>query len=766
MPRRLFSIYICLFLFSLQLPAQKVALVLSGGGAKGLAHLGVLKALEEHEIPIDYVIGTSMGGLVGGFYAAGYSPDHIQEIIESPQFMHMIDGVVADKYDYYFSKRNPNASWFNFSLNLDSANAGSLKTNIARDMTLNFGLTEMLARPSQAANYNFDSLMIPFRTTGSEIFTQKEVVLKEGLLNDALRATMTVPLFYRPIRINREYLFDGGIYNNFPVNIARNEFEPDVVIGVNVSTKVFNQYPEGKDDELLSNSLVFMILDKTDTTHLSPHDVFIEPDLENYSGLDFRKAKAIIDSGYYETIRQMPDIKQKIERRTTCEEVAGIRNEFLLKMKPMRFNNIVFKGFSIPQISYIKGLFKYDKGFISINDIKSGYYRLVSEDYFQDIYPNIVYNPVAQGFDFEIYAKPKKDLVVDAGGAVASRSISHIFLGMRFHNFQGVLMEHNLNLYTGRFYQSANLGTRFDFSGRAKFYLEPYFIINRWDYLNTEDVLTGEDSPVALKQSDRAFHIDLGIPLGLRNKLIIKTAFLSNDDQYINGGSFNSLDTLDELDFNAFRTGLSIARNSLNRKQFPTAGTYFNLSLDYFNGRESYVPGNTSALSQNIRQSHDWFRIKLNWERYYLKRPDFSSAFTLDMVLSNQPFFSNYMTTMVMLPAFQPLLDSKTLFLENFRSPNHLAIGSKNVFSVNNNIDLRLEGYIFKPWQKIINNENQIPAYASLNEQIWPIATTALVYKSPLGPLSLNFNYYHGEENPFGVLLNFGYLIYNQRSLD
>jgi NTE family protein len=391
---------------------------------------------------------------------------------------------------------------------------------------------------------------------------------------------------------------------------------------------------------------------------------------------------------------------------------------------------------------------------------------LVSEDYFQDIYPNIVYNPVAEGFDFEISARPQKNLLVDVGGTVASRSISHIFLGLRFHNFKGVLMEHNLNLYTGRFYQSGRLGTRFDFSGKAKFYLEPYFIINRWDYLNTEDVLTGDDFPVALKQTDRTFHLDFGIPMGLRNKLIIKNAFLSNDDQYINGRSFNSLDTLDELDFNGFRTGVSFERNSLNNKQFPSAGTYFKLSLDYFNGTETYVPGNTSEISQLNRAKHNWIRAKFTWERYYLKRTNFSSGIYLNAVLSNQPFFSNYMTTMVMLPAFEPLIDSKTLFLQNYRSPNYLALGSKNIFKLNNNLDLRLEGYFYKPWQKIVSNENQMADNATLNEKIWPVATTALVYHTPLGPLSLNFNYYHGEENQFGVLFNFGYLLYNKRSLD
>lgn len=761
-------LYIVIFLVSFPLFSQKVAVVLSGGGAKGLAHVGVLRVLEENDIPIDYIVGTSMGGLIGGFYAAGYSPDHIEEIIKSDDFMNWVNGVVNDQYNYYYTKSDDNASWINLQLSLDSTLNAKLNSNLAQDMALNFALTEMLARPSQAANYNFDSLFVPFRAMAAEIFTQQEVVLKEGALNDALRATMTVPLFYRPIRVDGKLLFDGGIYNNFPTDIAQNEFDPDVIIGVNVSSKVFNEYPFKEDEGLINNSLFYMILDKSDTESLSDKDVVIEPNLERYTALDFAKSNAIMDSGYVATLGKIKEVKSKIKRRVSCESLSEKRNQYLLKMKPLMFNNIIFKGFSIPQISYIKSLFSYEKEIFSITDIKKGYYKLVSEDYFKDIYPNIIYNKQAEGFDFEIAATPKKDLIIELGGNIASRSISQVFLGLQFHNFNGALMEHNVNFYSGRFYQSAQLKSRINFPGRSQFYLEPGLVFNKWDYLNSRDILLEDNNPPAiLDQIDRRFNIDLGIPVGLKYKLVFNGSYFNNRDKFSNDRIFSSSDTLDLLRFNGFRYGVNISQNSLNRKQYPSSGSYFNFSLDYFDGNERYFPGSTSVKDGIQSSSRQWLRMKLAYEKYVLKTRHYSLGYSLESVFSNQPFFSTYRASIINTPVYRPLQDSQTLFLEDYRAHKYLAAGIKNIFSIDAHLDFRLEAHVFKPIHQISESTNdQLPFYEEFDDSFSTIGSAGFVYHSPLGPISIHGNYYQNASKKFGLLMHIGYLIYNKRSLD
>ncbi len=136
----------------------------------------------------------------------------------------------------------------------------TVNTSLASDITINFALPEYLAKASATAKNNFDSLFVPTRIIAAEVFTQKELILKDVSLPLALRATLSVPFFYKPIKIADRYLFDGGVYNNFPVDVAQKDFNPDMIIGSNVSSKVFSEYPFEEDDKLISNSLLFMLL--------------------------------------------------------------------------------------------------------------------------------------------------------------------------------------------------------------------------------------------------------------------------------------------------------------------------------------------------------------------------------------------------------------------------------------------------------------------------------------------------------------------------
>ena len=265
--------FIIFLLFYQPLSGQKVALVLSGGGAKGLAHVGVLKMLEEHEIPVDYIVGTSMGGVIGGFYAAGYSTTEIEQLVLQDDFQQWVGGELGENYHFYYSKSEEHAGILNLKLDVDSSL--SINANLANDIAINFALAEFLAQASQRSNYNFDSLMIPYRTVAADIFTQQVVVLKSGRLNEALRATLSVPFFFRPLRLDNKFLFDGGVYDNFPISVAREEFEPDVIIGVNVSTKVYDEYPYDEDEELIDESLLSMLLDKPDLKLLTDRDIYL-----------------------------------------------------------------------------------------------------------------------------------------------------------------------------------------------------------------------------------------------------------------------------------------------------------------------------------------------------------------------------------------------------------------------------------------------------------------------------------------------------------
>lgn len=750
---------------SLSVQAQRVGLVLSGGGAKGLAHVGVLKALEENNIPIDYLAGTSMGGVVAGCYAAGMSPLEIEAMVVSEDFQRWINGKLESGHNFYYSKDEINPSFIRINLSLDSTFNFNLKSNLANDHSLNFALAEKFSVPSAIAKNNFDSLFVPLRVVASEVFTQSQVILKSGILSDALRATHTVPFFYEPIRIDGKFLFDGGVYNNFPVDVMKETFSPDVVIGVNVTSKVFEKYPFGEDEKLVDKSLLFMLLDKSDPEQIPKSGVFIQPNLIPYSSLNFASARQMVDSGYAQTIRQMPEIKAKISSERKSSEVMRNRKKFLSKRDTFLIVRIATKDFNSKQSKYLKRFFPVKKGPISIYKAKSGFYNLVSDEYFKNVYPSFSRDSTHRHFELLLTERPQKNLQVDFGGILSNRNVSSLFLGINYYYFNRALSHSALNIYVGNFYKSLQVKTRIDIPLLGRFYLEPEFTFNDWNFLANRDLIIGKKDPTILRRFDLKTGLQAGIPILKQVKLSIFGYHIDNSDRYSNNQVLISSDTLDLLKISGWRTGAMLQTNNLNRKQYPNAGRNIFLKFDWFRVTENFTPGSTSVQEVPNRINREWWRIRFLAEQY-LKTGVYSSGYFLEAVFSNQPVFSNYFGTIINAPAFNPLQDSPTILLQRFRAFNYLAGGIKNVFSIKQNLDFRLEGYVFKPIEAILEGQDQ---GATLSREFYRFnfaATAGLVVHSTVGPISLSFNYYDDHSKPFGVLLHIGYLLFQKQSLE
>jgi NTE family protein len=747
--------------------AQKVAVVMSGGAAKGIAHIGMLKALEENDIPIDYIVGTSMGGIIAGCYAAGMSPEQIEHTMLNNNLLRWINGQLEDGFNYYYNKNDNHPSFIKLNLSLDSTFNFNLNSSLANDLSLNFAMAEKMAQPSAIANGNFDSLFVPLRLVAAEIFTQREVILKRGALGDALRATQTVPFFYNPIRIDGQYLFDGGVYNNFPVDVAQKEFGPEVIIGCNVSSKIYDEYPKDEDDKLISKSLLYLLLDKSNPGDVPPTGVYIQPNLSSFTGFNFYKAKALIDSGYAETMRQMPEIKAKIAARRTCDDVATARNKFNNRTIPLIVDNLDMRGFNTQQRRYINRFFKSGKRPLYFNDVKSGYYRLVSEDYFKNVYPSFSFNQTSKRFNFQLTRRPINNFQVDFGGVIATRNISNIFLGLNYYYFNRILTHASANFYTGNFYKSAQLKARLDFPNFGQFYIEPEATFNDWNFIDSNDIIVKKSNSTILDRIDRKVGVSIGIPVGKKFKASAQAHFISNNDQYIDSDVLVSTDTLDQLLLTGGRFGFHLSTNTLDRKQYASTGKSYDFSFDYFDLNENLNPGSTSKLHSTTveEQRRTWIRGSLIMEQYF-RKGIYSSGYYLHATFSNQPVFGNYTGTIINAPGFFPIQDSRTLLLQNFRAFNFVAGGWRNVFSVRKNLDFRLEGYLFKPLEAIVKGNNQ---EAVLNDDITKIyfaGTAGLVLHSTIGPISLSVNYYDDPKNQVGVLLHMGFLLFNKTSLE
>jgi NTE family protein len=511
-----------------------------------------------------------------------------------------------------------------------------------------------------------------------------------------------------------------------------------------------------------------MFLDKSDPTAIPETGVYIQPNLEGYSALDFTQAKAMIDSGYFQTLRQLEEIKSKVSGRRSCENVTQSRNHFNSQSKPWVFEGISFKSFNWKQRRYLRNVFKVeanDENTLYFLDVKRGYYKLVAEPYFSNVYPSMIFNESSQKFKLQLTRRPQKNFQVEFGGVLATRDISNIALGLNYYHFGRVLTHAEANFQTGSFYKSAIARTRIEVPLLSQFYLQPEVIFNQWDYLESADLLQ-KTSPSVLKRFDRKVAMHVGKAMGSHFKSVISVEGFRNEDRYSNKKSFVSTDTLDELKIKGYRAGITFSMNDLNNKQYASMGKAYEISANYYNVEERYTPGNTADAGKiENSKSHQWFRVRATAEHYF-SRGWYRPGYYAEAVFSNQPFFNNYTGTIINTPAFSPLQDSRTLILENFRAFNYAAFGIRNVFIIRSKLDFRLEGYAFKPFEHIQEGQNQEAFVNSELTQLFFAGSAGLVFHSPVGPVSLSVNYYDDQENELGVLLHVGFLLFTKHSIE
>ncbi|HEY1039066.1 MAG TPA: hypothetical protein VGF30_06650, partial [Bacteroidia bacterium] len=235
---------------------------------------------------------------------------------------------------------------------------------------------------------------------------------------------------------------------------------------------------------------------------------------------------------------------------------------------------------------------------------------------------------------------------------------------------------------------------------------------------------------------------------------------------YYQTDNFTSKDTSDRTDFDFGFGKIEYELNTLNRKLYASEGLFMNFKTQYFNGFEFYKPGSTSKDSITSNVPHAWFSLNGKIDYYLKTSRHFKIGVLGEGVLSSQNFFKNYTSSILSAPAFTPTPESRTLFLEKFRAQKYLAGGIKFIVTPIKKLDIRIEGYIFQPVQSIVKDEFNVAQYSTEFLYRYFTGMAAVVYHTPVGPLAMSANYYHGEKVPFSFLFHFGYTIFNKRSID
>lgn len=743
--------------------AQKVGVVLSGGGAGGACHVGVLKALEENNIPINYITGTSIGALIGGMYAAGYSPDQIKEMIQSEKFADIAKGNNEKKYQYYFFKKEDDASWITLKVSLDSSLIHSLPTNLINSAPIDFELLSYFVHAEAVAGYNFDSLFVPFRCVASDIETKKQVVFKSGNLNQAIRASMTYPLYLKPIKTNGKILFDGGLYNNFPSDVMNINFNPDYIIG----SIVTDANPKVSEDDLYAQ-IRSMLVTNPDFSLQNKNGIIIKA-WSDVSTFNFNQNERLIDSGYVATLRQIDSIKKYVTTTVSKETITERRKQFVQRFSVDDVvEQISVEGINKKQQIYVKHVLQNNrKRQYDLHGIKKTYFRLTENPMIKSIFPTMELNPETGKYKLNLRIKPQKSLFVQFGGNISTRPISVGFISAQYNFFSKIGMSAYANGYFGRLTTSGLFKFRLDIPAKLPFYIEPSACFSHWDYYRSSTLFYTFQQPAYLTQNDQYGELNFGIPVGNRSKAIIGGGVAQLNNVYYQTNTFTTKDTADQTMFQFSYGNLEYEYNTLNRKLYASEGTYINCKVRYVNGLEDLMPGNTSHEARQDDVPHQWVMAKLKFDGYLKPFHFFKIGILGEGVYSSQQLFLNYTSSELLAPAFMPTPESRTLFLPNFRSYKYVAGGGRIIFNPIKKLDIRVELYVFQPYQDIRNNGPGLaPSLSKPFSDRYYLGMAALVYHTNLGPLSFSLNYYHGELQPFTFLVHFGYTLFNRKSIE
>ena len=747
--------------------SQKVGLVLSGGGASGMAHIGVLIALEEHNIPIDYITGTSAGALVGGLYSIGYTPEQIKQMANSPDFYAIANGEIDKKYIYFFKQRSQNAKIVQFSFNQDLKQLNTtIPLNITDPSLIDFFMIEKFSIPSSYANYDFDSLFIPFRCVASDIDANKEVVFKSGNLSQTVRASMTFPFYIPPLTIDGKLLVDGGLYNNFPADVMYNDFLPDVIIGSSVT----QPRSKPKDYDLISQ-VRSMIQSKSNFEINCPNKFILNPPLENIGTFEFDKTAKAIQIGYEETIKNIDSIKAVISRRSDNSSLQQRRSSFMKRASEnILISKIEVQGVKKSEEQYIiSSLINKEKN-TSLEVLKKRFFRLITDDKIEFIFPVLTKMDNDSTYSLTVKVKKKPEFDLRIGGSFTSKSNNTGYLGLDYKNINKyVSLTAASNFYFGRFYNSIDIAPRIDFPFDFPFYIEPHVTYNRWDYYRSFSTFFEDTKPSYLIKNEAFWGVSLGFPSNNKGKIELNynNGLMEND--YYQTDQFISTDTVDVTDFYLDNVSLTYERNSLNNFYYSKEGSRIKIKAGFVNGVEINSPGSTSVLGIDSidRFTHRWYNFSIEIEKYFKLSKNYSLGIQANGVHSTQDFFNNYISSILIAPQYSPTPENNTQFNPDLSAHTYSAFGIKNVVNIYKALDFRLEGYAFVPYANILNN-NKRAEYSPdfLNTKKHYMASAILVFNSALGPLSFTSNYMDFRQQKWSFLFNFNFLVFNRKALE
>lgn len=530
----------------------RVGLVLSGGGAMGIAHIGIIQAIEEAGIRIDYITGTSMGSLVGGLYAIGYSSDQLAEIATSNNFIELFTEKPDRRYISNYEKISDDRTIATFPI---SEKRIDLPVGIISGQnvyTFLSGLTQ-----SVHGIQEFDDFEIPFAAVATNLETGKAKVFRSGYLPDALRASISIPSIFSPHEIDGKLYVDGGLIRNIPVEDAI-EMGADYTIAVDVSSPLMKKDSLNTITKVLNQSLFFRIHDYADVQRQMADYVVRIDELEPYSSADFDLAEMFLQIGQAAGQRHLQEFKKIAARqKDTPPKRPGIKNngEFRVASIEVLGNSFYDDSFILNQLDFIP------ESTLEINTIEERVAKLYSSQYID----NVTYQLLPgtdEYYTLQINVEENETDEFNIGLRYESDSqASILFEG----NFQNLL--HNGSLTRAEL----RLGDRINIQADHVYYGalgSNLGLMTSFEYLS-ENVDWHLPNRSSSRFKDEVFRIEFsgGNYFSIQN--LVSIGIRRDFNRHSNRINYGNIDVTDQNYHSVF---LRFIRDKLNRKAYPTSG--------------------------------------------------------------------------------------------------------------------------------------------------------------------------------------------------
>ncbi len=680
---------------------QSVGLVLSGGGAKGIAHIGVIQALEDHNIPIDYIAGTSMGAIVGGLYASGYTPAEMMELILSKGFSYWSTGTIDPKLTYFYAEPEKTPAFVTIPVGRRDSTGNSasiLPTSLINPLPMNFAFMELFSAISAQCGDDFNNLFVPFRCVTSNVYAKHKIVCRKGALGDAIRASMSFPLVFHPIEMDGVLVYDGGIYDNFPVDVMREDFAPAIMIGVDVSAP--DSKPKRND---LIQQLEDMIIQNNDYSLPADEGIRIKINLQEFSLLDFPKAKAIYDIGYRHAMEMMDSICTRVTARIPSEARTLRREVFKSRTPYLRFDSVHVTGGSSSQNRYLSHMFEPHNSAdtFGITTARDAYYRAITPGTLQNFVPTTVYDPRTGLFDLNLHAYVREPFRAGFGGYISSSTSSMLFASLNYNTLSFHSFGASVNGWLGQSYMAASANARINFNTFVPSYLRLEGVVKRKKYSENDHLFYDYNQPAFITNSEVFARLLAGGAAGKRGKFEIGAGIGHLTDRFY---QTNLKDFTNTARDRAIRDlGQVIARyhyETLNDKAYPSAGASYKITAMGVYGHTSYSHAQLTGTEDESGRCY-WGQIEAETRNYFTLGRHFSLGLEWSALVSTRKLYNSYVRSLVEAPTFNPTPSSYNSFNSAFRANSFTTLGLIPVVRVTDNFQLRTNLHAFLPLRPI-----------------------------------------------------------------